>query len=124
MAPCCDQLPCLPEMQLQHVSPACARFHASLPLYPNARPPPCNPPPQATSSQRVFYEYVMLSGVNDGEEQAHQLGQLLQVGAGGKGPQAVGTRQRRWCCRLRGRRGTGCVGYLPGFGLGRLPQAE
>ncbi|KAG2444685.1 hypothetical protein HXX76_001429 [Chlamydomonas incerta] len=33
---------------------------------------------QANSSQRVFYEYVMLSGVNDGEEQAHQLGQLLK----------------------------------------------
>ncbi|GFR39952.1 hypothetical protein Agub_g30 [Astrephomene gubernaculifera] len=33
---------------------------------------------QASSCQRVFYEYVMLAGVNDGLEQAHQLGQLLQ----------------------------------------------
>ncbi|PNH10475.1 putative dual-specificity RNA methyltransferase RlmN [Tetrabaena socialis] len=33
---------------------------------------------QASSSQRVFYEYVMLSGVNDGQQQAHELGQLLQ----------------------------------------------
>ncbi|GIL87433.1 hypothetical protein Vretifemale_15543 [Volvox reticuliferus] len=33
---------------------------------------------QANSSQRVFYEYVMLAGVNDGLEQAHQLGQLLK----------------------------------------------
>ncbi|KXZ45270.1 hypothetical protein GPECTOR_56g366 [Gonium pectorale] len=33
---------------------------------------------QANSSQRVFYEYVMLSGVNDGLEQAHELGKLLQ----------------------------------------------
>ncbi|KAG2482924.1 hypothetical protein HYH03_018202 [Edaphochlamys debaryana] len=33
---------------------------------------------QRTSSQRVFYEYVMLSGVNDGEEQAHELGKLLK----------------------------------------------
>ncbi|GLC58406.1 hypothetical protein PLESTB_001355300 [Pleodorina starrii] len=33
---------------------------------------------QASSCQKVFYEYVMLAGVNDGLEQAHQLGQLLQ----------------------------------------------
>jgi hypothetical protein len=36
--------------------------------------------PQASSSQRIFYEYVMLAGVNDGAEQAHELGRLLQVG--------------------------------------------
>ena len=27
---------------------------------------------------QVFVEYVMLAGVNDGPEQAHQLGELLQ----------------------------------------------
>jgi adenine C2-methylase RlmN of 23S rRNA A2503 and tRNA A37 len=31
------------------------------------------------SGQRVFVEYVMLAGVNDGEEVAHQLGALLKV---------------------------------------------
>jgi hypothetical protein len=34
---------------------------------------------QSASQQRVFVEYVVLSGVNDGQEQAHELGQLLQV---------------------------------------------
>jgi adenine C2-methylase RlmN of 23S rRNA A2503 and tRNA A37 len=34
---------------------------------------------QAASQQRVFVEYVVLSGVNDAPEQAHELGQLLQV---------------------------------------------
>lgn len=33
---------------------------------------------QSSTQQRVFVEYVMLSSVNDGLEQAHQLGQLLQ----------------------------------------------
>jgi adenine C2-methylase RlmN of 23S rRNA A2503 and tRNA A37 len=33
---------------------------------------------QEVTQQRVFVEYVMLSGVNDGLEQAHELGQLLQ----------------------------------------------
>lgn len=33
---------------------------------------------QAATQQRVFVEYVLLSGVNDGLEQAHELGQLLQ----------------------------------------------
>eukprot|EP00775_Hariotina_reticulata_P013488 gene13488-13613_t len=33
---------------------------------------------QSSTQQRVFIEYVMLSSVNDGLEQAHQLGQLLQ----------------------------------------------
>uniref|UniRef100_A0A383VBW3 Radical SAM core domain-containing protein n=1 Tax=Tetradesmus obliquus TaxID=3088 RepID=A0A383VBW3_TETOB len=33
---------------------------------------------QAASQQRVFVEYVVLAGVNDGPEQAHELGQLLQ----------------------------------------------
>lgn len=33
---------------------------------------------QAATQQRVFVEYVMLSGVNDGLELAHELGQLLQ----------------------------------------------
>jgi adenine C2-methylase RlmN of 23S rRNA A2503 and tRNA A37 len=32
----------------------------------------------AASGQRVFVEYVLLSGVNDGDEQAHELGALLQ----------------------------------------------
>jgi adenine C2-methylase RlmN of 23S rRNA A2503 and tRNA A37 len=30
------------------------------------------------TGQKVFIEYVMLEGVNDGEEQAAELGQLLQ----------------------------------------------
>jgi adenine C2-methylase RlmN of 23S rRNA A2503 and tRNA A37 len=34
---------------------------------------------QSASQQRVFVEYVVLSGVNDAPEQAHELGQLLQV---------------------------------------------
>jgi adenine C2-methylase RlmN of 23S rRNA A2503 and tRNA A37 len=33
---------------------------------------------QEATQQRVFVEYVMLSGVNDGLQQAHELGQLLQ----------------------------------------------
>jgi adenine C2-methylase RlmN of 23S rRNA A2503 and tRNA A37 len=33
---------------------------------------------QTATQQRVFVEYVMLSGVNDSLEQAHELGQLLQ----------------------------------------------
>lgn len=33
---------------------------------------------QARTGQRVFMEYVMLAGVNDGLEEAHELGQLLQ----------------------------------------------
>jgi adenine C2-methylase RlmN of 23S rRNA A2503 and tRNA A37 len=33
---------------------------------------------QTATQQRVFVEYVMLAGVNDGLEQAHELGQLLQ----------------------------------------------
>lgn len=33
---------------------------------------------QTTTQQRVFVEYVLLSGVNDAVEQAHELGQLLQ----------------------------------------------
>lgn len=32
---------------------------------------------QSATHQRVFVEYVMLSGVNDGLPQAHELGQLL-----------------------------------------------
>ncbi|KDD75500.1 hypothetical protein H632_c653p0 [Helicosporidium sp. ATCC 50920] len=32
----------------------------------------------AASRQRVFVEYVLLGGVNDGEEQARQLGELLR----------------------------------------------
>ena len=32
-----------------------------------------------STGQKVFFEYVMLSGVNDSQEQAHQLGQLLKV---------------------------------------------
>lgn len=67
----------------------------------------------------MFYEYVMLAGVNDGEEQAHQLGQLLQVGAGGKGLQADGLRQSGGgavCCWLWGRRGTSL--WVTCLGLG------
>eukprot|EP00884_Botryococcus_braunii_P021041 jgi/Botrbrau1/7620/Bobra.0159s0069.1 len=33
---------------------------------------------QATSRQKIFLEYVLLAGVNDGPEQAHALGQLAQ----------------------------------------------
>ncbi|KAF6260598.1 hypothetical protein COO60DRAFT_1269332 [Scenedesmus sp. NREL 46B-D3] len=33
---------------------------------------------QAASQQRVFVEYVVLAGVNDAPQQAHELGQLLQ----------------------------------------------
>eukprot|EP00798_Chlamydomonas_sp_ICE-L_P021606 gene21606-28606_t len=33
---------------------------------------------EASSKQKVFVEYVMLSGVNDGQEQAEELGALLQ----------------------------------------------
>lgn len=33
---------------------------------------------QARSGQRIFMEYVMLAGVNDRLEEAHELGQLLQ----------------------------------------------
>ncbi|KAK9861885.1 hypothetical protein WJX84_010257 [Apatococcus fuscideae] len=33
---------------------------------------------QQITQRRVFVEYVMLAGVNDGAEQAHQLGELLQ----------------------------------------------
>jgi 23S rRNA (adenine2503-C2)-methyltransferase len=32
----------------------------------------------AATSRRVSYEYVLLSGVNDSDELAHELGQLLQ----------------------------------------------
>lgn len=31
-----------------------------------------------STGQKVFFEYVMLAGVNDSQEQAHQLGQLLK----------------------------------------------
>lgn len=33
---------------------------------------------QSQTDQKVFIEYVMLANVNDGREQAHQLGELLQ----------------------------------------------
>ena len=33
---------------------------------------------QRSGGQRVFFEYVMLSGVNDQPTQAHELGRLLQ----------------------------------------------
>ena len=62
--PSCPPLPCLAAQRLME---AVAEY-------------------QAVSGQRVFVEYVMLAGVNTGLEQAHQLGQLLQVGpASGRG---------------------------------------
>ena len=33
---------------------------------------------QQTTNRRIFYEYTLLSGVNDSDEQAHLLGKLLQ----------------------------------------------
>jgi adenine C2-methylase RlmN of 23S rRNA A2503 and tRNA A37 len=33
---------------------------------------------EMSSGLKVFYEYVMLAGINDSEEVAHQLGQLLR----------------------------------------------
>ncbi|XP_043709412.1 dual-specificity RNA methyltransferase RlmN [Telopea speciosissima] len=34
---------------------------------------------QRNSKQKIFIEYIMLDGVNDEEQQAHQLGKLLQT---------------------------------------------
>ncbi|OVA09374.1 Ribosomal RNA large subunit methyltransferase RlmN/Cfr [Macleaya cordata] len=34
---------------------------------------------QKNSQQKIFIEYIMLDGVNDGEQHAHQLGQLLEM---------------------------------------------
>ncbi|GAV89977.1 Radical_SAM domain-containing protein/Fer4_14 domain-containing protein [Cephalotus follicularis] len=34
---------------------------------------------QKNSQQKIFIEYIMLDGVNDNEQQAHQLGKLLQT---------------------------------------------
>ncbi|KAG9130227.1 hypothetical protein Leryth_004290 [Lithospermum erythrorhizon] len=34
---------------------------------------------QKNSQQKIFIEYIMLDGVNDGEQQAHQLGKLLET---------------------------------------------
>ena len=56
----------------------------------------------------MFYEYVMLSGVNDGEEQAHQLGQLLKVCVGGGGGQ--GRRRGHGETEVRADMGTREVG--------------
>ena len=52
------------------------------------------------SRKRILVEYVMLAGVNDGEEQAHQLGELLKgkdVVSGHKTLQkADSSEQRGW----------------------------
>ncbi|KAL6494644.1 hypothetical protein OROGR_031444 [Orobanche gracilis] len=34
---------------------------------------------QSTSQQKIFIEYIMLDGVNDEEQHAHQLGKLLET---------------------------------------------
>ncbi len=39
---------------------------------------PCKDDSDAERLVQVFVEYVMLAGVNDQPEQAHQLGELLQ----------------------------------------------
>jgi hypothetical protein len=62
---------------------------------------------QEASEQRVFVEYVVLSGVNDAPEQAHELGQLLQVGLAGSAKDCC-RESCCCCCSCCKRRCTSC----------------